>query len=100
MKMEERFLEKLHELFPNLSFELSREKVEGLVFGEKEKETLLVNNTSIKLSWTPILSKLSEEYFEHFWNRCLPAIEKVVEKKKKSKTFKILEKFRSKYVSN
>jgi len=98
--MEEKFLEKLSELFPHSSFKLVREKVEGLVFGEKEIETLLVNEIKIKLSWTPVLSKLAEEYFEHFWDRCLPAIEKVVKEKKKSKSFKILEKFRSKYVSN
>ena len=98
--MEEKFLEKLHELYPNLSFKLFKEEVEGLVFHEKEKETLLINNTPIELSWSPALSKLAEEYFEHLWNRCLPAIEKVVDEKKKSKSFKILEKFRSKYVSN
>jgi tRNA A22 N-methylase len=98
--MEEKFLEKLRELFPNISFKLVREEIEGLVFHEKEKETLLVNKTPIKLSWTPTLAKLSEEYFEHFWERCLPAVKRVIDEKKKSKSFKILEKFRSKYVSN
>lgn len=98
--MEEKFLEKLHELFPHLSFTLVAEEAEGLPFEQKEKETLLVNKIPIKLSWAPILSKCSGEYFEHFWERCLPAIKEITEENKKSKSFKILEKFKSKYVSN
>ena len=98
--MEERFLEKLSELFPQTSFTLHREEVEGLVFGEKEIETLLVNKIKINVFWTPALSKCPEEFFERLWSRCLPAVEKIIKEKKKSKSFKILEKFKSKYVSN
>tara|TARA_Y100000034_G_scaffold122819_1_gene168759 strand:- start:8328 stop:8633 length:306 start_codon:yes stop_codon:yes gene_type:complete len=96
--MEEKFLEKLHESFPSLSFKLVTEKAVGLPFGEKEKETLLINETPIELSWAPILSKCPEEYFDHFWSTCHPAIKKVVTDKKKTKAYKMLEKFKKKYV--
>ena len=98
--MEEKVFEKLNELFPNFSFKLIREKVEGLSFDEKEIETLLVNETKIKVFWTPALSECSEEFFERLWDRLEPAVQEVTNEKKKTKSFKILDKLRTKYVSN
>ena len=98
--MEEKFLEELKKLFPQFSFKLIKEKAEGIPFGEKEVETLLVNKTRISISWAPALSEHPEEYFKHFWDSCLPAIKEITEEKKKTKSFKIMEKFKSKYVSN
>jgi len=78
--MEDEFYEKLREAFPDIDFQLCY----SLIDVEKLKQSLLVNDKRLKMSWNPQISDFEKKNltYELFFDRLMKEIKNLLEEPK------------------